>query len=361
MHVLVVTVVHHPQDARVLYRQIRALRAAGHTVTYAAPWSETRTDPPFGEGLTVLDMPRARGRRRMVALRAARRLIRQARSSADLVLLHDPELLLAVAGLRLPPTVWDVHEDTGAALRDKPWLPPRARPPVRHLVRCAERLAEHRLHLLLAEPQYQQRFRTPHPVVPNEPVVLRTVPAPGCDRVVYLGRISAGRGAEELLALPSLLPDGIRLELMGPADNGVAADLGAAHRAGRLRWRGMVPNDRALAELPGALAGLSLLRDEPNYRHSRPTKVVEYMACGVPVLTTPSPVAVDLVRRYDCGVVVPFRDPQAVAAAVTRLRDDADERAALGRRGHQAARCCHDWQRSGRAFVAQLEAWAGEA
>ncbi|SNR87651.1 hypothetical protein SAMN06265360_12647, partial [Haloechinothrix alba] len=34
MRVLVVTVVHNPRDARIRYRQIRALLEAGHEVTY---------------------------------------------------------------------------------------------------------------------------------------------------------------------------------------------------------------------------------------------------------------------------------------------------------------------------------------
>ncbi|HEX4829649.1 MAG TPA: glycosyl transferase, partial [Trebonia sp.] len=40
MRVLVCTAVHHPADARIYFRQIRALLDAGHQVTYIAPWSE---------------------------------------------------------------------------------------------------------------------------------------------------------------------------------------------------------------------------------------------------------------------------------------------------------------------------------
>lgn len=361
MHVLVVTVVHHPQDARILHRQIRALREAGHTVVYAAPWSDTGTDPPAAGGLQAVDLPRARGRRRVRALRAARALIRRRGREADLILLHDPELLAAVAGLRLPVTVWDVHEDTAVALGDKPWLPRAARLPARRLVLAAERAAERRLRLLLAETDYRQRFRKPHPVVPNETTVPGAVAEPGGDRVVYLGRLSVGRGAWELLALPALLPSGVRLELFGPADDTVAADLAAAHRQGLVRWHGIVPNDRAVAALEGALAGLSLLRDEANYRHSRPTKIMEYMAWGVPVITTPTPAAADLVARHGCGVLVPFGDPAAVAEAVRRLREDPAQRRDLGHRGHRAAQRDYDWRRSSRAFVAQLEDWAGRS
>ena len=37
MHVVVCTVVHHPADARIFYREIQALLDAGHDVTYIAP------------------------------------------------------------------------------------------------------------------------------------------------------------------------------------------------------------------------------------------------------------------------------------------------------------------------------------
>ena len=37
MRVVVCTIVHHPADARIYLRQIRALLDAGHEVTYIAP------------------------------------------------------------------------------------------------------------------------------------------------------------------------------------------------------------------------------------------------------------------------------------------------------------------------------------
>ena len=46
MRVLIATLVHHPADARIYYRQIRALLEAGHQVTYIAPFGEPGA--PFG-------------------------------------------------------------------------------------------------------------------------------------------------------------------------------------------------------------------------------------------------------------------------------------------------------------------------
>ncbi|RJL32257.1 glycosyltransferase [Bailinhaonella thermotolerans] len=352
------TVVHHPEDARVLHREIRALADAGHEVIFAAPFSARGVVPrPW---VTGVDLPRAEERRRFRAVREARKVFRELRDRVDIVVVHDPELLLAVLGIKdRPPVVWDVHEDTPATLSLKPWLPRWLRPPVRVLVRAAEKAAEKRVHLILAETAYAHRFAREHLIVPNNTWVPETVSPPGDDRVVYLGWLSHARGVREAIEVARLLrPHRVAVELIGYADAQSRPLLTQAVEEGVLEWRDFMPNDEALKRLDGALAGLSLLHDQPNYRHSLPTKVIEYMAHGIPVITTPSPRAVELVERYGSGVVVPWQDPQAVAQAVLRLRDDAEERRARGRRGHTSALRFHHWPNAARDFVAQLEVWA---
>lgn len=380
MRVVVCTVVHHPADARIFYRQIRALADAGHQVTYIAPADlQPDLNERAGAAVTVVPIPRAAGRRRVGPLLAARRALAAHAPSADLLLVHDPELLL-VLPRRRPPTVWDVHEDTAAALTTKAWLPRLLRPLAAGAVRAAERLAERRLHLLLAETGYAARFRREHPVVPNITYVPEAPAPPDYDqrpaapaasaapattsapagrepRVVYIGHLSPDRGVAEMVELGCLLaPHGVRVELAGPADAAARACIEAAGRA--VTWHGFVPNDAAMKLADGALAGLSLLRDEPNFRVSMPTKVVEYMARGVPVITTPLPLAVSLVTESDCGFVVPFEDPAAACSAVLRLAADRDLRVKMGLRGHEAAARAHDWPAHASAFVAQLEQWA---
>jgi len=358
VRVLVMTVVHHPEDARILHRQIRALVDAGHEVVYAAPFGGYGIAPrPW---VTPVDLPRATGRRRVAAIRRARGVLRELGPRVDIAVLHDPELLLAAGAARKrTPVVWDVHEDTAAALGMKAWLPGPARPPARLAVQLVEAAAERRVHLMLAEPAYAQRFRRQHPVVPNYPYVPATVPAPGADRMMYVGWLSEARGALDLVAVARLLaPHRIRVELIGPADAQVRPIIERAAAEGVLAWTGYLPNDEAVGRVEGALAGLTLLHDEPNYRHSLPTKVVEYMARGVPVLTTPLPEAVRLVETHECGLVVPWSDPDAVAKAALTLRDDPQWRLTLGRNGHAAADAHYGWPAAGRLFVDQLEAWA---
>lgn len=362
LRVLVCTVVHNPEDARILHRQIKAMLDSGFQVTYAAPFSAFGVAPwPELEGI---DVPRSSGRQRAGAVREARRVLREHGGSADIVLLHDPELLLALPGLRLPGVVvWDVHEDTGAALIAKPWLPSVLRPLARGGVWAVENTAERRVRLLLAEQGYRARFRKDHPVVPNTTYVPELVSVPGPDRVVYVGHLSRARGVDMLVDMArALAGSGVSIDVIGAADSYSRRLLGEAEKGtgtiAPLRWHGYVPNDRAMKLLNGAMAGLSFLGDLPNYRHSMPTKVLEYMAHGVPTITTPLPAAVSLVEGHECGLVVPFNDPDAARDAVLKLRDDEAIREAMGRRGHAVARGGYHWPDTAVEFIAHLERWA---
>lgn len=360
MHVLVVTVVHTPQDARIRYRQMQALLDAGHRVTYIAPFDHFKVPLPTDvANLTGVSVPRADGRRRFTALKAVRQAVREHAAGADIVLLHDPELVLAVAGLRgLPPVVWDVHEDTAATMPLKPWLPKRLRPAMARASKWLERFAERRYHLILADAGYLPNFSKPHPVVPNTTYVPDEVPVPGDDRVVYVGHLTRPRGAVEMIEVGRLLGGEVRVELIGDADGQVRPLLEQAHADGAVVWHGFLPNAQALQRVQGALAGLSLRHDEPNYRNSWATKVLEYMAHGIPWVSTPTPPAPEFAERFDAGIVVPFDEPQAAAAAVRTLRRDRAMRIDMGKRGHTAALAEYNWPVHAEQFVAQLQQWA---
>ena len=82
-----------------------------------------------------------------------------------------------------------------------------------------------------------------------------------------------------------------------------------------------------------------------------PTKILEYLGNGVPVITTPLPEAVSIVERHSCGVIVPFDDPTAVIDAIGALNEDSDLRARLARNGYAAVRECYNWAQDERPFL----------
>ncbi|MER6828373.1 glycosyltransferase [Streptosporangium sp. NPDC000563] len=348
-----------------MHRQIRALLDAGHEITYVAPFTDCNVTPD--PGIRAIDVPRAIPNRRRRALKAARGALKRGVEGADLLVVHDRELLFRLPRHR-PVTVWDVREDIGdgwggwgvtAALGLT--LPGHLSRALPALARRIGASPEHRLHLILAEESHRERLSGPHQVVPDTAYVSPCPPAPpGGNRVVHVGHLSRAGGVGELIeAARRLLPHGIRLDLIGSADVRVRPLLRDAQREGLLDWYGYVPNRHALRMAEGAIAGLSLPHDAPGTRPV-PAKIIDYMSKGVPVVTTPLSAAASMVEKVGCGVVVPFGDAEATVRAVLALRDDREGAAEMGARGHAEALARHNWPDHAGAFVGRLEEWAGK-
>ncbi|MGW4792523.1 glycosyltransferase [Nonomuraea sp. NPDC004297] len=312
MRACVATTVHHPEDARIMHRQIRALLDAGHEVTYVAPFTYFNVTPAMG--LTAIDVGH------LATSGRARSALRRGVRGADLLIVHEQRLLSALPHRR-PRVVWDVREQVTA----------------RRLARAERR------HQVI----------TPA-VVPEATLVSPDPPPPGDTRVVHIGRLSADRGVTELIGLAErLVPHGVRLDLIGAAARDVRPLLRDAQRVGLLDWFGYVPNRHALRMAEGALAGLSLAGDTVR---TAPTKIMDYMGRGLPVITTPQ--GAPLVESAGCGLVVPL-DVDAVLNAVLDLKDDPARRARLGELGHAQARLRHHWPDHAAEFVRRAESWAG--
>lgn len=352
---LVCTVVHHTTDARIFRREIGALLDAGIDVTAIAPWPAGTESTTAYRKVTV---PRAVGRQRLAALRAARARIRELAHDHEVLIVHDPELLVVLpwsdlrrARVRV---VWDVHEDLAAALAMKSYLPGFARAALVPIVRMLERWVESRAMLLLAESAYQGRFRRAHPVVLNLPLVPDEQPMTVRKRqAIYVGSITRARGLDAMLEIaPLLQQSGVALRIIGEAPN--PEDAARLAACPGVEWHGALPNAEAMREVEESMVGLALLTDQPNYRHSMPTKILEYMASGAAVIATPLPLSQQVIG--DDGVLLPGFDlpAAAIAAAVTHLCDDEERRQRYATAGYQRVRSRFNWNVAKHDFVSAV-------
>ncbi len=302
---LVVSTVHPADDPRIRRKLIGTLQDDWE-VTFA------------GKGRGPVDQAGLRwrelaGGRAVRWLRAARLLLT---SRYDVASLHDPELLPLglLASLRGRSVVFDVHENVPAQLRTKEWLPRLLRSPLAGASAWLLRLAEKRLAITLAEGGYAGLFRKRHPVFPN--YLVGNPPPPreaGLDTgIVYLGDVTEPRGLA--LAVEAAGRAGVgTFSIMGRCTSDFRARLqGIAGGYGLvLRFHGFVTPDRALQIAAGAQIGLSPLLDTPNYRRSLPTKVLEYLAVGVPTLASDLPGTRAVVAGKPGVVLVPPGDLDA--------------------------------------------------
>jgi colanic acid biosynthesis glycosyl transferase WcaI len=80
---------------------------------------------------------------------------------------------------------------------------------------------------------------------------------------------------------------------------------------------------------------LVLLRKAEIFKTVIPTKMLEFMACGRPVLLAVEGVAQSIVESAVAGLCVPPEDPSALADAVMTLFHDENLRTNLGENGHR--------------------------
>jgi glycosyltransferase involved in cell wall biosynthesis len=214
--------------------------------------------------------------------------------------------------------VFDVHEDLPAQVGSKDWIPGWAKPLFRWVARALYRMAERRLSLTLAEPGYARVFERDHPVFPNFPRSDR-YPDPhpmGDGTAVYVGDVTRARGIEDALAACGQID--VHLVVMGRVTDALAGSLRrtASQRGLGLTITGPLPNPEAMARASLASLGLSPLRDHDNYRGSLPTKTLEYLALGVPVVATDLPGTRSVLEGLDAVWLVPPGDLAAMASAI---------------------------------------------
>jgi glycosyltransferase involved in cell wall biosynthesis len=109
------------------------------------------------------------------------------------------------------------------------------------------------------------------------------------------------------------------------------------HLAARVRFHGRLPPRISWQYARGAWAGLALLRETPAFVEAMPSKVYEYLACGLPVLATDLPRQALLVSELGAGAVVSARDSGQMAGAVLRRWTEEPSEYALVRESAAAA------------------------
>jgi glycosyltransferase involved in cell wall biosynthesis len=168
-------------------------------------------------------------------------------------------------------------------------------------------------------------------------------------RLVSAGRLVPRKGVASVVEAMSQLPDA---ELViaggdGPAD---AASNSERERLEILaRQHGVADRVRFVGQMSrGQMAALLRSADvvvcTPWYE---PFGIVplEAMACGVPVVGSAVGGLLDSVADGRTGILVPPRDPVAIAGAVRSLLDSPERRAAFGRAGRERALAHYSWDR----------------
>jgi glycosyltransferase involved in cell wall biosynthesis len=243
------------------------------------------------------------------------------RGGWDVLVLHDPETIpigIFARALRRRPVVFDVHENIPATALTRPWVPLLFRKPLEMSAGWILRLAERTLTLTLAEPGYQSLFRNEHVVFPNYPDT-SDYPDPisvGSGEVVHLGDATLVRGVD--VGIEACGKAGMPLRLIGRVADDMREELlaHAESHGAALHFDGVKPNREALELVAKASVAIVPWKDLPNYRDSFPTKLLEYLAVGVPTVASDLPGTSGVAAGLPGLTLVPVGDPETLAKAI---------------------------------------------
>ena len=305
---------HDVADAR-LHRYCAALHRAGLRVEVIA-----RGQAGDAPEHTVFRPIAVRG----IAGRGMKALVLPSRARGRVLVAFDPDLIPAARlrrvfsrGRRL---AVDVQEDYLALLNDRAWAHGAVGLTARLWARSAVALARNADLTAVADHHVPPTEAASRLVVRNLPD-LSMLPPPvepaEQPRALYIGDVRESRGLFAMLRMIELAPDW-ELDIVGPVSardrERLAAWTSGSEAAGRVRLHGRMPPQAAWRLAQGAWTGLSLLSSTPAFEDAMPSKIYEYFACGLPVLSSPIRRAAELVEQAGAGAVV--ADPEEAAAVL---------------------------------------------
>jgi glycosyltransferase involved in cell wall biosynthesis len=177
-----------------------------------------------------------------------------------------------------------------------------------------------------------ERVETLWNAVPAPPARRRR--EPGAARLLFLGRLGPRKGVPELLAaLRHANVALLRWSAVLAGDGAVGqyrAEITAAGLQDRIELPGWI--DAGMAQDYLANADILVL---PSHNEGLPIAILEAMAAGLAIVTTPVGAVPDAIRDGQTGLLVPPGDVDALAAALRRLITDPPLRSQLGRRARE--------------------------
>ncbi|MBU8921205.1 MAG: glycosyltransferase [Bacteroidales bacterium] len=358
MRVCHVTTVHPPFDTRIFHKQCRSLASAGHDVHLVAQHSCDE----IVDSVQIWGLPTAPNRllRILIWPWLAIKRILTLEPRPEIVHFHDPELLIYLSWLRLLGfrVVYDVHENVAGSLRNKHYLPSLVGRMVANIFSLIERVGLvaglPTVHVMdtIAEQYPVPRYLVRN--LPNRSLVSEAERAITSSpwRLAYLGAITENRGAMTMLELlAGLVRDGhdVHLTLAGnivPVElqARMASFISASNLGDRVTMTGRVEWKHGISIVRDAHLGLCLLDPTPNYMNSLPTKALEYMSQGVPVVISNFDCFIPFVSKPNAGIMVDITSADSIRREVGELLNNPELLTTLGKNGKLAIRNDLNWE-----------------
>ena len=171
-----------------------------------------------------------------------------------------------------------------------------------------------------------------------------------------MGLVGDAQRLAVLLAVAERMP-GVAFSVVGRGPERARLEAEASERGLRnVEFTAHVDPSRLLEDYRAADILFAQVRSTPTLdQTAMPSKLVEYMASGRPVIYAGSGPAAHEIERIGSGLAVPPEEPGAIATAIQALVGDPPRAAALGEAGRAYARARRDERVLATALLAAIE------
>lgn len=360
-HIVMLCSSHPVSDERITHKQAVSLAKMGYKVTVVGRDDGTKSLPEVA-GLILTPVQSVAGGL-FARLRMLPKLYRAAvEARPDVITCHEPESALVGLFARRrcgAPVLFDIHECFQETLSSR--LPRGLRGLVRFLsIVLLKSLGRRCNWLTVVSPPnqafYQKTRRDDRvTIIHNSPRIELFPPCnhdvDGPVTICHDGYLDHSRGMMQILDSLVLARKQIdvRLLIVGRVDPGCkeafekrVAELSLADAIVIPGWK---PYEEVGRLESTAQIGLVALQPGGNTFKSLNNKLYNYMSCGQPVIAPMGSATEDMVRQYDCGLLVDTTCPEDIATAIVRLATDPELRKRLGANGRLAVERQLGWHK----------------
>jgi len=334
--------VHPRRDTRIFYRECISSHKKGYE-TYLIV-ADGKGDE-FFEGIQIIDIGKESSRLKNFFKSFSKLKTRLKELKPDLVHFHDPELMFV--GKRINrrgiPVIFDIHENIAVQILDKEYIPKLFRKPASFVYRKIENYLIKHFHLMIAEYSYSDVYEKKGKsmtIVLNMPDISHFNPYIVEDRtgneIFYIGGISSDRGLEITVDALKILKQrkvDFFMHYIGPISDEKLSTLELSEIEESIKFYGRMDSREGFEISKKCVVGLSVLKPIKNYISSYSTKIFEYMATALPVITSNFPLYVDVVEKYNCGYCIDPFSPKELADRIEELISNQSHAQTLGKNG----------------------------
>jgi len=176
--------------------------------------------------------------------------------------------------------------------------------------------------------------------------------------VVFFGALAPWQGIDTMLEAikHAEWPSDVKLVIIGDGAECKKVEQ-AAKEDEKVIYLGKMPYRAVPGIVARAIAGLSPQNSLGNRGSTGffPLKVLETLACGIPIILTDFPGIAEVVKKRGCGIVIPPENPEALARAVRYLYEHPEVRTHMGRIGRELVVKEHSWAHRANSTDAVLQ------